>query len=107
MIHLNINKGDYVTRNSYHNDVVFKVVNIEDGLCYLKGVEIRLYADSPITDLIKCEKPEEEELKPKDRSNLVLEDKNYFYLPGRILHIEADFFVTDTLANPYRIRENG
>ena len=37
---LNIEKGDYVTRNSYDNDTVFKVINIKNGVYYLKGVEI-------------------------------------------------------------------
>ena len=43
--------GDYVTRNSYHNDLVFKIIKIESDVCYLKGVNIRLYADSSEDDL--------------------------------------------------------
>ena len=50
---MDIVKGDYVTRKSYNNDTVFKVLNIKDGICYLKGVDVRLYADSPSDDLIK------------------------------------------------------
>ena len=38
--------GDHVTRNSYHNDLVFKIIKIEDDIFYLKGINIRLYADS-------------------------------------------------------------
>ena len=48
---MEITKGDLVTRTSYNNDMVFKVVNIKNGIFYLKGVEERLYADSPLEDL--------------------------------------------------------
>ena len=58
---MNIVKGDYVTRKSYNNDIVFKVLNIKDGICYLKGSEVRLYADSPIDDLVKVIKEEDRE----------------------------------------------
>ena len=59
VIFLEINKGDFVTRKSYNNDTVFKVINIQDNIYYLKGVEVRLYADSELSDLVKCEKPRE------------------------------------------------
>ena len=29
--------GDLVTRNSYQNDIVFKIIRIEDNIYYLKG----------------------------------------------------------------------
>ena len=57
---LNIEKGDYVTRNSYDNDTVFKVINIKNGVYYLKGVEVRLIADAEVTDLRKEENINEE-----------------------------------------------
>ena len=38
VIYVQIKKGDLVSRNSYNNDTVFKVINIVDGVCYLKGV---------------------------------------------------------------------
>lgn len=105
---MSIKVGDYVSRNSYQNDTIFKVINIEDGICILKGLEVRLIADSPITDL----KTEEIKEMAEDESLEILKDdlsnrNEYFYLPAKVLHIEADFFVTDTLANPYKIRENG
>ena len=89
---MEITKGDLVTRTSYNNDMVFKVVNIKNGTFYLKGVEERLYADSPLEDLNiynPDENKEEEfdvELKPKasDRAD------DYFYLPAKILHIDGD-----------------
>ena len=48
---MNFKIGDFVTRQSYNNDIVFKIINIVDGIAYLKGNYIRLYADSPISDL--------------------------------------------------------
>ena len=56
-----INVGDLVTRKSHGNDIVFKVIKIEDDVCYLKGTDVRLYADSPMDDLvIVVEKSEDE-----------------------------------------------
>ena len=85
---MEINKGDFVTRKSHNHDTVFKVINIKDGIYYLKGVEVRLYADSDYIDLVKCDKPLEEDF--KDRKSNALEKEDYFYLPGKILHIDGD-----------------
>ena len=43
--------GELVTRESHQNDMVFKILGIEEEICYLKGVNIRLCADSPLSDL--------------------------------------------------------
>ena len=48
---MNFKIGALVTRNSYNNDIVFKIINISDSIAYLKGTNIRLYADSPVEDL--------------------------------------------------------
>jgi len=91
---MEINKGDFVTRKSYNNDTIFKVINIKDGIYFLKGVEVRLYADSECADLVKCEEPENENyIKENDRKDKNIEKGDYFYLPGKILHIDADCFL--------------
>ena len=90
MILLEINKGDFVTRKSYNHDTVFKVVNIKEGIYYLKGVEVRLYVDSEYSDLVKCNKPEEESFNEEFRTAEEAEKSDYFYLPGKILHIDGD-----------------
>ena len=87
---MEINKGDFVTRIRYNHDTVFRVINIKDGIYYLKGVEVRLYADSNYSDLVKCEKPIEEDCIVNDRKSDVVEKSDYFYLPGKILHIDGD-----------------
>lgn len=85
---MEINKGDYVTRNSYGNDTIFKVINIVDNTCYLKGAEVRLYADSDINDLVKCEAPvNEKEVTRASKSEM---KGDYFFLPPKILHIDGD-----------------
>ena len=92
VIYLNIEKGSYVSRNSYHNDIIFKVISIKNNICYLKGEEVRLYADSPIEDL-KIEEPLPEV--KSDLAKKIVEEKrqdrdDYFYLPGKVLHIDGD-----------------
>ena len=55
---MNFKIGDLVTRNSYNNDIVFKIINISDSIAYLKGTNIRLYADSKLDDLKIYDKQE-------------------------------------------------
>lgn len=55
-----IKQGDIVGRKSYNSDVFFKVTELfvhPDGrkFAYLKGLHIRLYANSPVDDLVKIE----------------------------------------------------
>ena len=45
------NIGDLVSRDSYHNDIVFEIVDIENDVAILRGVDVRLCADSLLTDL--------------------------------------------------------
>ena len=46
--------GDYVTRKSYNNDIIFKVIGVEGDVFCLCGVSVRLYADSFLDDLVIC-----------------------------------------------------
>lgn len=91
------NIGDLVTRKSHNNDTVFKIISIENEIAILKGVNIRLIADSSISDLVHVDKSLEQDLIKDDRSiinrmnDLInLNRDEYFYLPGKILHIDAD-----------------
>ena len=86
------NIGDLVTRNSYNNDTIFKIIDIDSDIAYLKGVNIRLEADSPINDL----KKDEDKNNIKDdqtfleRFDINLNRNEYFYLPGKVVHIDGD-----------------
>ena len=83
--------GDLVTRRSYNNDIVFKVVDIKGDVYYLCGVSIRLHADSNEDDLVICNKYQnEEEFDVSFDDYKTLDRNEYFYLPGRVLHIDGD-----------------
>lgn len=83
--------GDLVTRNSHNNDIVFIITDIENDIYYLKGMHIRLQADSNYEDLVKYEGIDKEE--ENFERNLIpkqLDRSDYFYIPGKILHIDSD-----------------
>ena len=84
--------GDLVTRTSHNNDTVFVITDVMGDICYLKGVNVRLQADSNMDDLVKFEEKDEEEEQFEERikPNINLDRDDYFYLPGKILHIDGD-----------------
>ena len=87
-----MNIGDYVTRNSHNNDLIFIITDIQDDIAYLKGVNIRLVADSNIDDLkkVKYKKNDDEKIIDRMKEDMSLDRDDYFYLPGKILHIDSD-----------------
>ena len=86
-----IKVGDYVTRKSYDNDIIFEVIEIEGKECILKGVDIRLVADAPIIDLVPCDrKKASDDFEPCLDFLNNLDRSEFFYLPGKILHIDGD-----------------
>ena len=90
---MEFNIDDLVTRNSYGNDVIFKIIDIDGDIASLKGVNIRLVADSKLDDLKKEEKSDtddEKEFLNRIDTKLNLDRNDYFYLPGKILHIDSD-----------------
>ena len=92
MIGLNFKIGDLVSRNSYKNDVIFKITSITSDNVYLKGYNFRLYADSKIDDLVLVSNAsyDDEEIIEKNVRELNIDRSSYFYLPGKILHIDGD-----------------
>ena len=86
------NIGDLVTRNSYNNDTVFKIIDIDSGIAILKGVNIRLFADSDISDLKKVEVNNDinDDKVFLDRFQIDLNRNEFFYLPGKVVHIDGD-----------------
>lgn len=94
--------GDFVTRNSYNNDTVFKIVDIDNEVAILKGINIRLYADSYLDDLSKvngAKVDDEEFLNRFGKEELNRAD--FFYLPGKVLHIDGDKEYLDRCMNFY------
>lgn len=94
--------GDLVTRKSYNNDIVFKIVGSDDEVYILKGVTVRLFADSPKEDLVIYNDKEEDDFSPSIDGYRNLERNEYFYLPGRILHIDGDREYLDKCMNFYK-----
>lgn len=83
--------GDYVTRKSYDNDITFVIINVLNDTYFLKGVNVRLYADSDVNDLVKVNKSEnKDEFERKITDELLMDRNEFFYLPPRILHIDGD-----------------
>lgn len=100
--------GDYVVRNSYQKDIVFRVKQIfrdENGSlsAVLKGVAIRLLADAPLTDLEALDPSETERileresgenidllLKRHDRCHHWRGGGRSFHYPGMVLHLDGD-----------------
>lgn len=90
---MQVKKGDIVTRKSYNHDTLFKVMNIKGSTCYLKGMDVRLYADSDIEDLSIASDEEQEELKmnvEESEEDESLDRSAFFYLPGKVLHLDGD-----------------
>ena len=86
-----IRLGDYVTRKSYKNDIIFRVVDIQENNFILCGTCLRLLADSPKEDLILYDGDvEEDEFCDCVSEYKTLDRNEYFYLPGRVLHIDGD-----------------
>ena len=101
-----IKKGDYVSRESYGNDVFFrvqKIIKLNDGdeIALLKGITIRIEADSPIQDLNKVsneqlinslnELDDKMEKHILNRKNDPLISRNReIAVTGKILHLDVD-----------------
>ena len=83
--------GDLVTRSSYSNDVIFKIIDIEDDVAILKGINVRLCADSPLSDLNYASKTIDDRFFYEKINEIRNFERNdYFYIPGKILHIDGD-----------------
>lgn len=110
----NIKKGTIVSRNSYENDILFKVEDIIDTIqgkyAILKGISIRIKANAPLEDLYIIDKQIAK--KELDKLNKKIESKisenrgfinNYInLLCGKILHLDGDRRYAEKSAKYYR-----
>ena len=103
--------GDIVTRNSHNNDIIFKIIGLNNNIALLKGVDLRLYADSLVDDLLLSKIDNNDDFIIDDNlQKLNIDRDNYFYLPGKILHIDGDNEYLDRCMNFYKrmgIKANG
>ena len=112
MRYTNFKIGDVVSRNSYQNDIVFKIIQIQNNVAYLKGIDYRLYADAFLDDLSKVKKVSNDDslIIERNLKELNVDRDQYFYLPGKILHIDGDKEYLDRCMNFYQnlgIKANG
>ena len=97
------NIGDYVTRQSYNNDIIFRIIDIKDDIYYLKGVSVRLYADSFKDDLVMYSAEDEmDNFRPTLDEYRDLNRNEFFYLPGIILHLDGDEEYLDKCMSFYK-----
>ena len=84
--------GDIVSRNSYKNDLLFKITNIDGDRIILEGIDERLIADCNSSDLRKEIEilNDDKEIIENLQKKINLNMKDYFYLPGKVLHIDGD-----------------
>ena len=110
---MDFNIGDLVTRKSHNNDILFKIISIDNSIAILKGVDLRLYADSLISDLEKAssdKKNNDKVIVEENIRDIVMDRSKYFYLPGSILHIDGDKDYLDRCMNFYKemnVKANG
>ncbi len=100
-----INIGDYVSRKSYNHDIIFEVIEKKDNVCILRGIDFRLIADADVEDLVLVDKSV---FKCDDDYACIVFDEqtldrsDYFYLPGKILHLDGDNEYLKRCINFYR-----
>src|SRR5699024_5727681 len=71
---MNFVKGELVTRISYKNDLLFKIIAIKDDQAILHGIDMRLEADAPIDDLVRVD---DRELKERNQTGKEQEEFSY------------------------------
>ncbi|XMB86433.1 sporulation peptidase YabG [Mycoplasmatota bacterium WC44] len=87
--------GDVVSRNSYDNDINFKIINIIGDNAILAAKSYRLIADAPLIDLasenldVRTKESKKEEVYQEEAYALLPKTKRK-YVMGKILHIDGD-----------------
>ncbi len=91
---MNFKIGSIVSRISHNHDVIFRVVSISGDIVFLEGVHERLSADSEMNDLVfdsdKVNDENDDDIIERNVRDLNIDRDNYFYIPGKILHIDGD-----------------
>jgi len=89
--------GDCVVRKKYGKDILFEVFHIENNIAYLKGIEIRLIADSPLDDL---------EIASFIVNENVINEEHLFrrndVIKGKVLHVDGDPRYLDMCLEKYK-----
>lgn len=109
---MNIRKGDIVARKSYGKDIYFFVdrlikINMNTSLAILKGLNIRIIADSLIDDLEKVSKKEainyikSTKMNIENKTNINEKQTRKKIYTGKILHLDGDRKYSEKSAKYY------
>lgn len=82
--------GDIVSKKNDLQEIKYKIIKLENDHYILKGLDYRLITDANIEDLIMCKKNNEDNFYEQAIEFSNLERDNFFYLPGKVLHIDGD-----------------
>lgn len=109
---MKLKKGDIVGRKSYGKDIAFVIVNIQNDIAILKGLILRIEADSPLEDLelIEDEKiykllQEYDKKLESTKSKFLIEskiDQRTRKIYGKILHLDGDKKYSEKSVKFYR-----
>lgn len=106
--------GDIVGRKSYGVDIHFRIVAINPYTkeAELKGIDMRLFADAPLDDLVLIDNETRDRFRELDdhRTSSSVEEiklrreqeETFFELPGRVLHMDGDANYLKKCMNVYR-----
>lgn len=122
-------QGDMVARKSYGQDVCFHIVEIdkETETAILKGIDVRLMADAPFSDLesvtdderkqfearfseaqgeclrlIQSRRAIEHEKRALRKESRYQTNPDFFERPGRVLHLDGDLSYLQKCLSVYR-----
>lgn len=89
--------NDLVSRKSYNNDILFRIIDIRNDKYILKGEELRLFADATIDDL---------KIEEKRNINITLPRLNVdtfqSSLKGKVLHLDGDAYYLKKAQDAYK-----
>ncbi|MBR2744889.1 MAG: sporulation peptidase YabG [Clostridia bacterium] len=102
----NIKVGDIVSRSSYNNDILFYVESINNNtwIAILKGVTIRIEADSPIDDLALASESRIHQSMDYINEKINYNDVKRLSRYGKILHLDGDRKYSEKTEKYYRKR---
>ncbi|HOC06602.1 MAG TPA: sporulation peptidase YabG [Bacillota bacterium] len=115
---MEVAKGDIVVRISHGKDIFFKVEAVDKAraTALLRGLEIRLYADAPLSDLVKPGIGEIANFRARsmklqaeiisqirDESRFVSKKnrRDFVEIPGTVLHLDGDAEYMETCRKAY------
>lgn len=111
--------GDIVARNSHKQDLFFRIEQIlsvgGERIAILKGINLRLIADAPLSDLVSKNSAEIAHYQREDfqgiynKLKIVVNQRKavqdvqeeFFEIPGRVLHLDGDEEYLDQCIKTY------